>query len=171
MSTKPITCTGAAFTGLKNPYTGEPIVVKMVIRENAEPLFFAPDTYDTAKRQPSSKTAYENWNCVDGVFGLRGTGRPVCAYTGKPLQFKSDEDSCWFVGGFNPTHMHTRDEFLKFVTMRGGKPTREVAPLSQRVTPAKADPAPMPKSHEVQITDTAMSEVGKLVKKAREGGR
>lgn len=170
MATKPITCTGAAFAGLRNPYTGGPLVVKMIVRKDAEPLFFAPDTYDTASRRPTSKAAYDDWNRVDGVFGLRGTGRPVCAYTGEPLQYKSDEDSTWLVGGFNPTHMHKRDEFLRLASMRDGKPTREVAPLSQRVEPVKPDPAPISKSHEVQVTDAAMSEVGKLVKKARKGG-
>jgi len=163
---KILECNGSAFRDLKNPYTGEKIVVKMMLREGKEPLFFAPDTYDTEMRQPSAKSAFDNWNRVDGVIGLRndGVSGVKCAYTGQPLVQKKDGQNFWFEGGFNPTHFFTRSEFLRLATMRDGKPTVEVP--DDKPVEKPTEHAPAPKFHETQITDAAMSAAIDLAKKA-----
>lgn len=165
---KPIDCTGSAFRGLVNPYTGEPMKVKMVVRTGAEPLFFAPDTYDTAKRQPSSSAALDRWSRVDGIAGLRNSVPPKCAYTGGTLTFASDSDGAWFKGGFNPSHLHTRDEFLYKATMRDGKPSRP-APSSVRATPVAEDVKV--KSHAKDVSQAAIDLAGESVSKARKAQR
>lgn len=161
-----IDCNGSAFRNLKNPYTGAVMKVKMVVRPDAEPLFFAPAEYDTASRQPSARSAYDNWNRVDGVFGLKTGSRVTCAYTGQLLSLSSDGESHWLEGGFNPTRLHTRDEFLKFATMRDGRPTApSPIPSTTRVDKVDEEP-PMPTKHEVTCTDAAMDAALELAEKA-----
>ena len=115
-----VTCTGAAFKGLTNPYTGEPLVVKMITTKSGTPKFFAPKTYSTYTRFGSKKLAYDNWAKSEGIEGVR-KGQPiVCAYTGEQLVPKNDETGCYFDGGFDPRRFYTREEFLYYATMRNG---------------------------------------------------
>lgn len=163
---KPIECTGAAFRGLKNPYTGEPMKVMMVVRTGGDPLFFAPDTYDTGRRAHSSREAYDLWTRVDGIGGRRTDVPPKCAYTGESLTYASDADGAWFNGGFNPTRLHTRDEFLTKARMRNGRSTDPIpTPMSSRATPVKDEPKV--KSHEKDISQTAVELAGETVSKIK----
>lgn len=159
---KPIDCTGSAFADLKNPYSGERMMVKMIVREKGEPLFFAPDTYDTSTREPSARSLFDNWNRVDGVSGMRSGQKIVCAYTGEVLTKRQDGETHWFDGGFNPTRLHTRDDFLYFATMRNGVPTRERHP-DRATKPDEKPPASL--THETEITDEAMKAAEELAKK------
>lgn len=167
MATRKIVCTGDAFRGLVNPYTGQPMKVVMVVRPDAVPLYFAPDTYDTASEQPSARAAFENWNRVDGVGGLRRELR--CAYTGELLKPAHGGQNHWFEGGFNPTRLHTRHEFLKFATMRDGTVDPRYADPPSAVKPVAEEP-PMSKAHAVETTDAAAEAVESLVSK-RKGNR
>lgn len=159
-----VNCTGGAFSGIMNPYTGVEMEVKMVIRQGAEPLFFAPDTYDTSSPQPSAKAAYDNWNRADGVYGLR-SGQPMkCAYTGAVLGLAETDGSYSFTGGFNPTRLHSREDFLKYARMRDGVSTYTPAPAKVE---SPRETAPAPKFHETEITDAAMDAALELAGKKR----
>lgn len=114
--------TAEKFRGLKNPYTGEPIVVKMLVPEHGSPMFFAPDTYSTAKPTPSVPELVHAWDRVDGVGGMKDRTKLTCAYTGETLRIVETSAGFFFEGGFNPGRLMSDEEFLKFATMRDGKP-------------------------------------------------
>lgn len=133
--------TSPEFSGLTNPYTGEPLGVKMMVPKSGAPLFFAPDTYSTTDRFPSRAEMVAAWNRVDGRSGLKDGRAFVCAYTGLPLRPKSNGEQAWFEGGFDPHRLMSRAEFLYFATMRDGfsiYPKPEGAPPRVTRPPQKA---------------------------------
>lgn len=109
------------FAGLVNPYTGEPMRVRTVAGRGPEPLYCAPDTFSTNDLQRSVNRLYELWSRVNGRQGRR-SGLPKCAYTGRPLTVVKLDGGYHFDGGFDPKRPAPREEFLRFATMRGGKP-------------------------------------------------
>lgn len=126
--------TSRDFEGLVNPYTGEPMRVKMVVGCGPEPLFHAPDTFSTNDLQKSTNRLYELWSRVNGRQGLR-SGIPKCAYTGEPLTVAEFDGGYHFIGGFNPKVLMPRDKFLYYATMRDGKAVRpEPSPVNIRLT-------------------------------------
>lgn len=114
-------CSGPVFEGLKCPYTGKPLQVVMHVTSRGRAYFSAPDAYSTACVYKSPKEAYRAWNHVDGVEGLKDGQPLVCAYTGKPLVLKRSDDGFCYDGGFDPRALLSREQFLHFATMRGGK--------------------------------------------------
>lgn len=120
-------CDGVDFDGLRNPYTGERLAVKMLVCPDGRALFAAPDAYSpAASRSESSEAAYRLWDRVDGKEGLRTAQRQavVCAWTGEPLSMKRTERGWALVGGFDPTVFRPRDEFLYYAEMRAGASPR-----------------------------------------------
>ena len=119
----PTKVTSDAFAKLKNPYTGEPMVVQMTVLPGREPMFNCPDTYSTGDTVfPTRDECLAAWDRKDGVAGLR-KGQPVrCAYTGELLALVFTELGWRFTGGFDPHLFYSRDEFLRLATMRDGKP-------------------------------------------------
>lgn len=167
---KPVLCTGDAFKDIVNPYTGEKMAVMMVLRSGAEPLFFAPETYDTCERMATSRAVYDKWSRVNGIAGLRRGKVPKCAYTGETLTFASGDGQSWLDGGFNPTRLHTRDEFLAKVNMRDGRSTRPApTPSGTRAAPVKE--SAKVKSHEVGVTQTAVDLAEETMSKIKKAGR
>ena len=148
-----VTVTSRDFEGIVNPYTGEPVRVKMVVGCGPEPLFHAPDTFSTNDLQESTRRLYELWSRVGGRQGLR-TGAPKCAYTGEPMTVAEFDGGYHFVGGFNPKVLMTRDEFLYYATMRDGKATRPRPKPTCRVTKPKDDakPSDSQKRHAESVT-------------------
>lgn len=157
-----IDCTGSDFDGLLNPYTGEPIETKMVITPDGKAFFYAPDTYSTAQVFGSMVEAHRNWSRVNGVAGCRPDGVPAtCAYTGEVLE---PHDGC-YIGGFDPTAFHTREEYLYYVTMRGGKSKYPKPGADARVM-AVHESAPMSTSHAPDYVDGALEEAEKVIRKS-----
>ena len=116
-------CDGVDFDGLKNPYTGERLAVKMLVCPGGRTLFAAPGAYAPAVyRAPSSVEAYRKWDRVDGKEGLRTAQYQavVCAWTGEPLAMTRTERGWALSGGFDPTVFRPRDEFLYYAEMRNG---------------------------------------------------
>ena len=129
-------CDGVDFDGLKNPYDGERLAVKMLVRPGGEPLFAAPGAYaPCAARAESSVEAYRLWDRVDGKEGLRTAQRmPVtCAWTGEPLSMRKTGRGWTLSGGFDPTVFRPRDEFLYYAEMRGGASPRPKPGAGSRV--------------------------------------
>lgn len=154
-------CTAKQFRDIRNPYTGKRMVVMLKTTVKGEVKFFCPDTYSTSDRQPTAELAYRRWNRVNGVEGGK-EGRPVvCAYTGKPLVLRHDEDGYWYEGGFNPRLMYSRADFLRFATARGS-----IAPCAQ--PPSRVVHAPTPertrrRGHAPELTDEAVAAAEKVV--------
>lgn len=118
-----LTCTASTFDGLTNPYTGEPIETKMLVRPSGDPLFFAPDTYCPAKPVSSRVEAMALWDRINSVHGLK-SGREIrCAYTGQPLTLQSGPEGFWFSGGLDTSILRPWSEYLYYMNMRNGKPS------------------------------------------------
>ncbi len=113
-------CDSIQFRGLKNPYTGEPIRVSMVVMKDGTAKFYAPDTYAPSEVFRTAADAFRHWNRVNGVEGVK-TDKPVtCAYTGQPLVPRRTSDGFCYLGGFNPHLLYDRDTFLYYMRMRDG---------------------------------------------------
>ena len=151
--------TSAEFAGIRNPYTGVPMKVMMLVGCGPDPLFHSEDTYSTADLCPSTKDLYRLWGRVDGREGLR-TGCPKCAYTGEPLAVQQVDGRYRLVGGFDPRVLRTRDEFLYYATMRDGKATRSKPDPVTRVTkpPVDAKPSESQKRHAESVTPDVSQE-------------
>ena len=113
-------CSGPRFGELKNPYTGEKILVKMSVSSAGKVRYFAPDTYSPAQYFPTAKEAYRRWNMKDGVEGMRDGSPIVCAYTGKPMTLEHDENGYRYSGGLDLHMFFTRSEMLYYAAMRDG---------------------------------------------------
>lgn len=126
MATEPVDvlCSAPEFRALRCAYTGEPLEVYMLVRPGSQPLYHAPRAYSPSVPFPTAEQAYRAWNRVDGVEGVK-TGTPiVCAYTGKVLAAAKTSDGHFFRGGFDPRMFHSRDDFLRLATSRGGESAR-----------------------------------------------
>ena len=162
-----VECHSSVFDGVKNPYTGEPIVVKMMVPATGEPLFFAPDTFSPAEPVGSKAQAMENWDRVDGVYGLK-EGRPVrCPYTGKMLHMEHDAYGYRLEGGFDPHQFRPRAEFLYFLHMRDGVPDPEFSCPngSAPVVSAGAEKVPVGRTDSQDISEDAEKTAVKIVEK------
>lgn len=157
-----VEATAARFRGIKNAYTGETMVVKMLVPERGRPMFFAPDTFTPAKPMRSAAELLDAWDREDGVGGLKNRGNLVCPYTGKPLSVVETSHGVFLDGGFNPGMLMTDDEFLYYATMRNGKPTRP-APSAVRVELEKERFDPAPAEDPVEPTDDARHAAEKVV--------
>lgn len=156
-----VDCNGVSFKGIKNPYTGTPIDVKMVIADDGKVWYFAPDTYTTSDPQGSVAKAIELWSRVDGVTGRRDPAEAIkCAYTGEVLVPQEDGS---LLGGFDPTIFHTREDFLRLVNMRDGISTAKVS--SARVETV-LEKAPTPVSREPEYISGALEEAEDIIKKS-----
>lgn len=160
-----ITCTAEKFRNLVNPYTGEPVEVKMLLRDNGGPLFFAPDTFSTTDYYPSVAELINSWDRVNGLGGTKSRDVIRCAYTGEPLRIEENVAGFHFVGGFSPRALTTDDEFLYYATMRNGVPIMKKPNSVSRVTAMPEQPEEMPKvlSDEVRATDEALHIAEKVV--------
>lgn len=157
-----VDCTSTEFDGLTNPYTGSPIKTKMVITLDGNAFFYAPDTYSTSQVFDSMAEAHRNWSCVNGVAGCRPDGVPAkCAYTGEVLE---PHDGC-YLGGFDPTSFHTREEYLYYVTMRDGKSKYPKPGSDARVT-KPAEFTPVSTTHAPEYVDGALEEAEKALHKS-----
>lgn len=131
--------TAEKFRGLVNPYTGEPIKVKMSVPPTGRPLFFAPDTYSHARHYPTAKEAIDAWDCENGVTGVKDRSCLVCPYTGQPLTVRHDVAGYYLEGGFDPRRLVSDDEFLYYATMRGGHTDRPAPASRTRVEHVEPD--------------------------------
>lgn len=121
MQSTDIKCTSHEFTNLTCPYTGKPLEVYMLVTPGRAPLFHVPNPpYTVAQPYESAEKAYEQWNRVDGVGGLK-TGKPVtCAYSGALLSVKRSDYGYYYEGGYDPRMFYERATFLKKITARDG---------------------------------------------------
>jgi len=152
-----VKCSADRFRGIVNPYTGEPVEVKMLVRERGTPLFFAPDTYSTADFFPTAAQALDMWDRVDGVGGMKPRTSLKCAYTGEDLRVEEVPGVGFhLVGGFNPKALASDEEFLYLATMRDGKAARpKPAPCRVEAPPEEFTHTPGEGDEELEPTDEA----------------
>ena len=161
-----VKCSADRFRGIVNPYTGEPVEVKMVVRAQGAPLFFAPDTYSTSDFFPTAQQAIDMWDRVDGVGGMKPRTAMKCAYTGEDLHVEEVPGVGFhLVGGFNPKALVADEELLYRLTMRDGKATRPAPKAPARVAPAaeRAEHAPGEGDEALEPTDEAREVAEKVV--------
>lgn len=146
-------CTAEEFAAIVNPYTGDRIVTHLVMVGHV-PKFYAPDTYSPqSARCATAADAVSMWTRVDGVAGARDPARGIsCAYTGEPLKLCRD-DRGWFLGGgFDPTILHPREEYLRCAKSRGRLP----APAPDARVEAVPERVPAPLSRPARELDRAI---------------
>lgn len=126
-----VTVTSSRFRGLANPYTGDPMVVKMTVPRSGPPMFFSPDTYTPCSALPTRR---ESCEAAQRRGGVRTPAAPTCPYTGERLEQRFLDGLGWFyAGGFDPRVPRPADEFLYYATMRGGRPSRPAPAAGARV--------------------------------------
>lgn len=161
-----VTCTGRAFRGLRDPYTGEPLVVKMVALRTGEARFFAPGAYSPRERFATRAEAHARWMTAEGIEGVR-RGQPiVCAYTGERLVPAHDAAGFYFDGGFDPRVPRSRDEFLYYATMRGGVSRYERPGAPSRVSAVHERPDRQVLSHEAPMLEGSLERAEAAMKKS-----
>lgn len=151
-----VRCTGQAFSGLTDPYTGEPLVVVMTSNPTGIPKFSAPDAYSPSRRYPTPEDRYAAWCRSEGIDGARSGEPIVCAYTGEQLVPKSDEYGFFFEGGFDPRRFHGRAEFLYYASMRAGVSKFPLPEQEEHVGVSREKPDRQVLGHSVEISDEAM---------------
>lgn len=169
MSTEPVdvVCTADEFKDLRCPYTGEPLEVRMLIVPGQPPRFHAPSAYSPAEPCSSPEEAYRRWNRVDGVEGLKSDTPVVCAYTGAPLSPAHCPDGYFFNGGFDPRMFHSREDFLRLASSRGG--VSSWSGTDSRVEAVPPDMTPeKPREIDTDPTDEALHIAEKVLEKHRD---
>lgn len=116
-----VRATASAFDGLVNPYTGAKTTTMMVVTGAGEPMFHADrDEYSPWNVYPTAEDAMREWSRENGVYGLRHPPF-LCAYTGAVMTLEKVDGGYRFAGGFNPKLFRSRESYLYYATMRGGK--------------------------------------------------
>lgn len=129
-----VDCNASKFRGLKNPYTGEEMRVKMLVQANGSPLFFCPDTYSTATRFRTAAEALDAWERQNGISGIKPRTPVRCAYTGEDLRIAEDCVGFYLEGGFDPHRLMSDDEFVYYANMRDGRSTVDRPVVGSRVS-------------------------------------
>lgn len=110
-------------TGLKCPFTGENLVVHMVVHPGSI-VFNAPGAFTLAEPVDRLDTLFMRASMRNGVSGAAPVDGPVLdPYTGAPLALKTLPDGrVCYVGGFNPrAACESLDRFVYMASMRDGK--------------------------------------------------
>ena len=141
-------CKSRVFDNAINPYTGKKMEVHLVTMKTGQVMFYAPGTYSTTNKFATSHDVIREWSRVNGVSGSRHPESGVrCAYTGEELTMNKDPETgeYWLSGGFDPTILHTREEFLYYVYMRDGNSPYKLEATEHVTKPEEA--VPMAKGH------------------------
>lgn len=90
--------------GLKCPYTGETVSVRVIAADGQEPRFFSPDAFDPSAPHPTVKALLDAAGRRDGVSGLLSPEKSlICPYTGKGMAIIKMPDGYCLTGGFSPS--------------------------------------------------------------------
>ena len=141
-------CTGSVdFDGLVDAYTGKPLRVEMETTPRGV-MFRAP-------KARSPRCFYASMAEARRMLGpeLR------CKYTGEQLRPVDADGAVMFTGGFDPTRLAPKEEFLRFARSRGEAPAP--APDPVHVAPVVHEPAPL--SRETPVTQEAIDAMKELV--------
>jgi hypothetical protein len=158
--------TQSLFKGLKCPYTGKPITVRVVAHGNQAPMFFSPDAYDPAMPHTSATDLMEKVGTRNGIMGATsGKKSCVCPYTGHEMSLTATGSLFSFIGGFSPRSPH-KDmyEFAKKLHMRDGKLTADPKLFERpRIALAEREPEEKISMPSDMPSDEAMESVEPLI--------
>lgn len=145
-------CTSRDFVGFKDPYTGAPLQVVLVVSKLGV-RYQVSGAYSLLTPYKTRSEAVSAWSRVDGIVGLRDPSNGFfCAYTGEPIVPYTDEEGHKFSGGFIPEQLRTRDEILKILNRVAGRVYAGSAP--QRVDAVPERPS-LPRSQAPDINEYA----------------
>lgn len=114
--------TNRFFHGLKCPYTGKPITVRVVAHGRRKPTYFSPDAYDPSIMNMSSEDLLQKASMRNGVIGVVQGDKLACPYTGEKLTLVRLGEGFALNGGFSPTSLHAdAAEFGRKLLTRKGK--------------------------------------------------
>lgn len=157
-------CTAEEFKGRKDPYTGNPLTVKLYVLPGGDVRYRIEGGHDVAEPKGTMEEAVAAWTAKDGVSGMRDPADGfVCAYTGAKLRPVPESGACRFAGGFSPGLFHTRDEVLAAFAFLDGKPVQATTARVEAVH--DAPPAPRYGGHEP--SDDAFERAESLVGTAK----
>lgn len=145
-------CTSRDFVGFKDPYTGTPLQVVLVVSKLGV-RYQVRGAYSLMTPYKTRSEAVSAWSRVDGVVGLRDPSNGFfCAYTGKPIAPYTDGEGHKFSGGFIPEQLRTRDEILKILNRVAGRDYAGSALQRVDVVPERP---PLPRSQAPDINEYA----------------
>jgi hypothetical protein len=154
--------TNSFFKGLKCPYTGKPITVKVVAHGNNPPMYFSPDAYDPTMPHRSIDELLTKVSTRDGVINSKRGGKERrCAYTGHEMALTATGNLFSFLGGFSPATLHKDPyEYAKKLHTRDGKLTADPKLFEHiKVDIASREPAEEMTKPSDMPSDTAMASV------------
>lgn len=157
--------TNKFFKGLKCPYTGKPIIVRVVAHGSNAPMYFS-DAYDPSMPHHSIDELLSKVSSRDGIINAKRSGKErVCAYTGKEMALTATGNLFSFVGGFSPASLHKDPyELAKKLHMRDGKLIGKESDFEKpRVTIESREPKEEMEKLSDMPSDEAMSSVEHLV--------
>lgn len=161
-------CTSNEFTGHRDPYTGEPLTVRLFVLSGGKVKYRIEGAYDVSTRYPTFDAALAAWSRVNGVSGLRNPAKEgfVCAYTGVKMKPVVTPGEARFDRGFLPMRFLTRTEVLRILAYISG--TEAVKTSGQRVEAVREAP-PAPKFHdEHDPSDEALRRAGLALDASRD---
>jgi hypothetical protein len=145
-------CTAKDFVGFRDPYTGGPIQVVLVV-SSLGVRYQVKGAYSLMTPYGKRSDAVAAWSRVGGVVGLRSPSEGFrCAYTGNVVTPYLDDEGHRFAGGFIPEQLRTRDELLRILNKMSGKEYRCTDPC--RVDPVR-ESAPMARSYAPDVHEYA----------------
>ena len=159
-------CTSHEFTGHTDPYSGEPLTVRLFVFTGGKVRYRVEGAYDAGTPYATFDEALGAWSRIGGVAGLRdpSKGGFVCAYTGSVMKPVHEPGACRFAGGFRPMRFLTRAEVLKVLAHLEGKDAALPAPRIEAVP----ETPPAPKFHdEHEPSDEALRRAGEVLEASR----
>lgn len=160
--------TNRFFKGLKCPYTGKPVTVRVVAHGSHTPMYFSPDAYDPTMPHKSAADLLQKVSTRNGIIGAVAKDKErVCAYTGHEMALTATGNMFSFVGGFSPATLHKDPyAFARMLHTRNGvlvgKEKDFVKPSVEATSREPGEAAP---KDVTAPSDEAQQEVEDLLKK------
>lgn len=159
-------CTSHEFTGHLDPYSGEPLTVRLFVFAGGKVRYRIEGAYDTGTPYATFDEALGAWSRIGGVAGLRNPSKGgfVCAYTGRVMKPVHEPGRCRFAGGFRPMRFLTRNEVLGLLAHLAGKDAGS-PPVRVEAVP---ETPPAPRFHDDhEPSDEALRRAGKALEASR----
>jgi len=161
-------CTSSEFTGHKDPYTGDPLTIRLYVLRGGRVRYRIEGAYDASTRYGTFDGALAAWSRVNGIAGLRNPAEAgfVCAYTGVRMTPVREPGACWFAGGFLPMWFLTRQKVLRILAHISGAEAPK--PDGARVEAVPEVP-PAPRFHDDHDpSDEALRRAGLALEASRD---
>jgi len=155
-------CTSSEFTGHRDPYSGDPLEVRLYVLQGGKVRYRIEGAHDVGEPRATFEECFALWSRVGGVAGLRdpSKGGFVCAYTGARMTPVHTPGACRFAGGFRPVKFITREEVLKVLAHISGKDAPKGPAARLEAVP---DAPPAPRYHDREPSEEAVRRAGQIL--------